>query len=116
VRDIGERKEFESRIKRLAYHDELTGLPNRAAFMERLAAAEPDEPEESAVAVAIVSLRGFEKVNDSLGREAGDRLLSMVARHMHGFFGETGEVARFGGTSSPSSFAAPVASRRFCGS
>jgi diguanylate cyclase (GGDEF)-like protein/PAS domain S-box-containing protein len=97
VRDIGERKEFESRIKRLAYHDELTGLPNRVAFMERLAAAEPDEPEESAVAVAIVSLRGFEKVNDSLGREAGDRLLSMAARHMHGFFGETGEVARFGG-------------------
>ncbi len=92
VRDIGERVEFESRIKRLAYHDELTDLPNRAAFMERLA----DGSGESA-AVAIVSLRGFEKVNDSLGREAGDRLLSMVARHMRDFFGEMGEVARFGG-------------------
>ncbi len=93
VRDIGERREFESKIKRLAYHDELTDLPNRAAFMELLAAAGGAE----SAAVAVLSLRGFEKVNDSLGREAGDRLLSMVARHMRDFFGAMGEVARFGG-------------------
>jgi diguanylate cyclase (GGDEF)-like protein/PAS domain S-box-containing protein len=95
VRDIGERVEFESRIKRLAYRDDLTDLPNRAAFMERLAEVCAGDAERAAV--VILSLRGFEKINDSLGREAGDRLLSIVAWHMEDFFGGMGEVARFGG-------------------
>lgn len=94
VRDIGERVEFESRIKRLAYYDEVTDLPNRAAFMERLAEIDTDSDR---AAVAIMSLRGFEKINDSLGREAGDRLFCMVARHAEDFFEGVGEVARFGG-------------------
>ncbi|MBA2693870.1 MAG: EAL domain-containing protein, partial [Rubrobacter sp.] len=94
VRDIGERREFESKIKRLAYHDEITGLPNRAAFMEVLAEA-IEEPGK--VAVAFLSLRGFAKVNDSLGREAGDRLLALAAWHLNEFFDRSGELSRFDG-------------------
>ncbi|MGH3087907.1 MAG: diguanylate cyclase domain-containing protein, partial [Rubrobacteraceae bacterium] len=96
VRDIGERREFESKITRLAYLDDLTGLPNRASFMESLENA-LEEIHSGTSAMVILSLRGFAKVNDSLGREAGDRLLAAVAGHVREFFEGEGEVARFGG-------------------
>ncbi|WP_119069023.1 EAL domain-containing protein [Rubrobacter indicoceani] len=78
VRNIDERREFESRIHRLAYLDDLTGLPNRTAFVEELEAALSD-PDRRPSAVILLNLRDFARVNGSLGREAGDRLIRIFA-------------------------------------
>jgi diguanylate cyclase (GGDEF)-like protein/PAS domain S-box-containing protein len=98
VRDISERKEAAARIAHLAYHDALTGLPNRAVFGDHLArqvdrAAEAHEP----VAVLCVDLDGFKTVNDLHGHPAGDELLIEVAHRLRATVRGDELVARLGG-------------------
>jgi len=85
VRDVSERKLAEQRIRRLAFFDALTGLPNRQLFQSRLEEAiDIARGEGLLVAVLFIDLDRFKQVNDSLGHTAGDRLLAAVARR----FGE----------------------------
>ena len=98
VRDISERKEAAARIAHLAYHDTLTGLPNRAVFTEHLArnverAGAADEP----VAVLCIDLDGFKAVNDLNGHPAGDELLVGVAHRLRSVVRANELVARLGG-------------------
>src|SRR5690606_9383543 len=81
--DITDRRETESRMAHMAYHDGLTGMPNRAAFLqslEQLIDACGDTDEE--FAVLSVDLRRFREINDVLGHETGDKLLIEVAQRL----------------------------------
>jgi diguanylate cyclase (GGDEF)-like protein/PAS domain S-box-containing protein len=98
VRDISERKEAAERIAHLAFHDALTGVPNRAVFSEHLArsvarAAESGE----AVAVLCIDLDGFKAVNDIYGHPAGDAVLVAAAQRLRGAVRDHELVARLGG-------------------
>jgi len=96
--DITERRRSEERIAYLAYHDALTGLPNRALFLDRLDQALARARRSNlAAAVLILDLDRFKDVNDSLGHPGGDRLLQEVGRRLQGCLREMDTVARFGG-------------------
>jgi diguanylate cyclase (GGDEF)-like protein/PAS domain S-box-containing protein len=96
--DITERKQLEEEITYQAYHDALTGLPNRTYFVERLKTALTHAGEQgSAVAVLFLDLDGFKMVNDSLGHGAGDIQLQEVAHRLKGCLRSSVLVARFGG-------------------
>ena len=97
-RDITERKELEEQLKHQAFHDSLTGLPNRALFMDRLghALARVGRSKEP-VAVLYVDLDNFKLVNDSLGHEAGNQLLAGVAGRLKACLRPEDTVARLGG-------------------
>ena len=82
-------------LRRLAYHDPVTGLPNRALFVERLEAALPLLPK--AVAVLFIDVDDFKRVNDALGHDAGDRLLGAIAERLRGSIRATDTAARIGG-------------------
>jgi diguanylate cyclase (GGDEF)-like protein/PAS domain S-box-containing protein len=98
VQDITQRKNTETRLQYLANFDTLTGLPNRILLGERLdqAIREADR-HQRLVAVMFVDLDNFKIVNDSLGHEAGDVLLSHVARELQASVRPGDTVARLGG-------------------
>jgi diguanylate cyclase (GGDEF)-like protein/PAS domain S-box-containing protein len=80
VRDISQRKEMEEHIQHLAYHDALTGLPNRAMFNHHLHHATTQaQRHNKRMAVLFIDLDRFKNVNDSLGHDAGDRLLQEMS-------------------------------------
>ncbi|MFE4449514.1 putative bifunctional diguanylate cyclase/phosphodiesterase [Streptomyces sp. NPDC056796] len=92
VADVGERRELSERLRHLRTHDPVTRLPNRALFLERLAAAlETTAPRESPragdgtgpphgrIGLCYLDIDGFQAVNDTLGHHTGDRLLAAVA-------------------------------------
>jgi diguanylate cyclase len=81
--------------RELALTDELTGLPNRRLFAERLQAALEGEPEP--LAVAMVDLDRFKELNDTLGHHAGDALLAQLGGRLAAATGDAGLVARLGG-------------------
>ena len=96
VEDVTERHRLQVRLQHQAEHDPLTGLPNRALFFDRLATA-LDGP-DARVGVCYLDLDGFKAVNDTLGHDAGDLLLSTVARRLRDTLGADGHtVARMGG-------------------
>jgi diguanylate cyclase (GGDEF)-like protein len=81
-----------------AFHDPLTGLANRALFVDRLAQARTRAAAAGdAVGVLFADLDGFKTVNDSLGHAAGDQLLIIVGQRLASVVGPTDTVARFGG-------------------
>ena len=98
VRDITGRKLSEDRIRHLAHHDELTGLPNRTLIRDRLEQAVGDAQRSGGcLALAFVDLDGFKLVNDGLGHNAGDELLKVVGARMQRCLRESDTLARFGG-------------------
>ena len=98
VEDITELVEAEERIRRLAHHDPLTGLPNRLLLQDRLdqALARARRARES-VAVMLLDLDNFKTVNDTLGHLTGDELIRLVAERLHTLVRESDTVARLGG-------------------
>lgn len=95
IRDVSERKELQSRVEFEAYHDGLTGLPNRRFFVEQLdKILRGDEP----TALFLIDVDRFKGINDSLGHAAGDDLLIEVGRRLHSGRNPGGTlVARLGG-------------------
>jgi diguanylate cyclase (GGDEF)-like protein len=98
TRDISERKEAELELSHAALHDTLTGLPNRALFLDRLGLAlRWTERRSGSVAVLFCDLDRFKVVHASLGHDAGDRLLVDVASRIGHALRPADTVARFGG-------------------
>ncbi len=98
IQDITERKRMEGQLIRQAFHDELTGLANRVLFRDRLHhAIERRTRGEQRVAVLLLDLDGFKRVNDSLGHAIGDQLLQVIARRIAGTVRAGETVARLGG-------------------
>ncbi|WP_396220969.1 PAS domain S-box protein, partial [Gemmatimonas sp.] len=98
IQDITERKRMEGQLLKQAFRDDLTGLANRVLFRDRLRhALERRSRGNSRVAVILLDLDGFKRVNDSLGHAVGDELLQIVGRRIASAV-RTGEtVARLGG-------------------
>jgi diguanylate cyclase (GGDEF)-like protein len=98
ARDVTERIKLEEQLTHQAFHDNLTALPNRALFRDRLdqALARAKRSNEL-IAVLLLDLDGFKQVNDSLGHDAGDQLLREVAGRFEELVRESDTVARFGG-------------------
>jgi diguanylate cyclase (GGDEF)-like protein/PAS domain S-box-containing protein len=98
IRDIRERKKAEETIRHLAYHDVLTGLPNRVLFEERLRMelAQAKRGRQK-VAVMCLDLDRFKIVNDTVGHTGGDQLLQEVAREFAEAIREGDTVSRVGG-------------------
>jgi diguanylate cyclase (GGDEF)-like protein/PAS domain S-box-containing protein len=98
ARDVTERIELEEQLTHQAFHDNLTGLANRALFRDRLdQALARAARSDRLLAVLLVDLDGFKQVNDSLGHDAGDQLLEEVARRFRSVVRPSDTVARFGG-------------------
>lgn len=96
--DIDERKKMEHKIRYLAYHDKLTGLPNRTLFFDRFSHALTQAKRDAThVALLFADLDGFKQVNDQLGHEAGDEVLKISAQRLLSCVREADTVVRFGG-------------------
>jgi len=97
ARDVTERRQAHERIHFLAYHDALTGLPNRAKFELELVMAVTRATEGLPVTLVLIDLDRFKHVNDTLGHVAGDDLIRQVATRLSLLVGAQGIVARLGG-------------------
>ncbi len=96
--DITERRRVEARISYMAHHDELTDLPNRLLFRERMETAlASGRGRERGLALLFLDLDHFKNVNDTLGHPLGDALLRDVARRLRSCIREGDLVARLGG-------------------
>jgi diguanylate cyclase (GGDEF)-like protein len=99
MEDITEHKALETQLASRAFHDPLTGLPNRLLLMDRLehALARGKRQENTKVAVLFMDLDNFKRVNDSLGHRAGDQMLLEVARRVGACLRPDDTLARLGG-------------------
>ena len=98
-RDIGERKQTEDKLQHDAMHDVLTGLPNRALFLDRLnlALARRSRRRDQSCGVLFLDLDRFKEINDVLGHAAGDVLLGAVAERLRAALRPHDSAARLGG-------------------
>ncbi len=97
-RDVRDRKALEKRLVHQAFHDPLTGLPNRALFLDRLEHARARSARDGGTrAVLFVDVDRFKVINDSLGHRVGDQVLQTVASRIVGVLRPSDTVARFGG-------------------
>ncbi|NNG23754.1 sensor domain-containing protein [Telluria aromaticivorans] len=96
--EINERRQAEARVHHMAYHDSLTGLPNRALLSDRLdLALKAAQRNGRKLAVMFLDLDRFKNINDSLGHATGDHLLREVARRLCAAVRDSDTVARLGG-------------------
>lgn len=95
---VSELRDLHDELEHQATHDALTGLPNRARFVDALhqALAESADPRRRLV-VLFLDLNGFKAINDTLGHEAGDEVLQQVSARLQDSIGGAGLVARLGG-------------------
>jgi diguanylate cyclase (GGDEF)-like protein/PAS domain S-box-containing protein len=98
IRDITERVQAEETIRKLAYYDALTGLPNRVLFGDRLTLAMSQaHRSQRRLAVMLLDLDQFKDVNDTLGHSVGDELLRSVGKRLTGLLRKHDTVSRMGG-------------------
>jgi diguanylate cyclase (GGDEF)-like protein/PAS domain S-box-containing protein len=99
MREATERKQAEEQLRRNAFHDSLTGLPNRLMFMERLAQTVDYIQQDPGFQFALLflDLDRFKVINDSLGHLIGDQLLVAIARRLESCLHRSDLVARLGG-------------------
>ena len=98
TRDISERKAFEEQLSHQAFHDNVTGLANRALFRDRVThALERQGRDAKPIAVLFMDLDDFKTVNDSLGHAAGDQMLAEVGERLKGCLRTADTAARLGG-------------------
>lgn len=98
VRDNAELQLSEQRLRYLALHDPLTGLPNRQLFLERLSQSiSGAQSHQLLVGLLYIDLDGFKQINDSLGHDWGDRLLVAVSQRLLGCLRHSDLVSRLGG-------------------
>jgi diguanylate cyclase (GGDEF)-like protein/PAS domain S-box-containing protein len=98
VRDVTERVRVEETIRKLAYHDALTGLPNRVLFVDRLNRAMAQvHRKKRKLAVMLLDLDHFKDINDTLGHSVGDQLLNSVGKRLTGLLRKEDTVSRMGG-------------------
>jgi diguanylate cyclase (GGDEF)-like protein/PAS domain S-box-containing protein len=96
--EVTERKRFEAELTRRAFHDGLTGLPNRALFLDHLThRIETRAKPKDGFAVLFVDLDNFKVVNDSLGHAAGDQLIVAISDRLQSVVRPGDTVARLGG-------------------
>lgn len=93
--EVTERKQLEETIHYLAFHDELTGLPNRTRFRQKF--AEYAEKGKVPLALMFLDLDNFKEVNDTFGHEAGDMLLKHIAGRLSSLVRDQDMVCRLGG-------------------
>jgi diguanylate cyclase (GGDEF)-like protein len=98
IQDITERKQAEVQLEKLAYHDTLTGLPNRALFKREIEdVLDQFHRHGAAAALFLLDLDRFKEINDSLGHAAGDELLVKVTHVLASLLGPSHFLARLGG-------------------
>ncbi len=98
IRDITERKKMEEYVNQLAYHDPLTGLPNRTLLNDRFNLAQAHaERYKHMLGFLLMDLDKFKEINDSLGHSVGDKVLKEIGRRMVDCIRKTDTVARMGG-------------------
>ncbi|RAJ99081.1 EAL domain-containing protein [Aliidiomarina maris] len=98
VEEIERRKKIEERLYYDAHHDNLTGLPNRAMFTERVSAAiSRQAKQKSRFAVLFIDLDRFKNINDTLGHSAGDQFLLEVSQRLRAAVQQSDLIARIGG-------------------
>jgi diguanylate cyclase (GGDEF)-like protein/PAS domain S-box-containing protein len=98
IHDITERKELEGKLNYLAYHDTLTGVPNRRLFQEELKKALEEADRDGCIfGVLYLDLDKFKYINDTLGHEIGDELLKQFTSRIQGCLRDSEILARMGG-------------------
>lgn len=98
IHDVTERYEAQQKMRELAFHDHLTGLPNRVLFYDRLKQALLNVKRKACyAALVLVDIDDFKSINDSFGHLAGDELLKQLADRMQACVREVDTVARYGG-------------------
>jgi diguanylate cyclase (GGDEF)-like protein/PAS domain S-box-containing protein len=98
IDDVTDRHHLQERLRHQATHDPLTGLPNRTLFTDRLAEVVATASDGDRLGVCYLDLDGFKRINDTLGHDIGDRLLTMVAERLGECAAERGHLAaRMGG-------------------
>ena len=98
MRDVTERRAMENKLSRMAQFDSLTGLPNRALFMDRLDSAMARVMRSNgSLAIMFLDLDGFKAINDTWGHLAGDEVLVQIAERLGSGVRRTDTVARLGG-------------------
>src|SRR6056297_190471 len=96
--DISDIKQTEAQLEHQAYHDILTGLPNRQLFLDRLQqAVASSKRNKQKTAVILLDIDNFKKVNDSLGHHLGDQYLQIIAERLKDSCREEDTIARLGG-------------------